>query len=398
MRPYGASKHRKRKPALPRPISLAAATASLNAWIEVDLDRLGGNVAALRRALGPGVEIIAVVKGNAYGHGAAPTARALVELGVERLAVAYMPEAVALRQAGIEAPIIVLEHSFASDAAAACAHGIAVTVHSRQLADALSAEAVRGGLPATVHIKVDTGLRRFGVLPDDAMELAKYCRNLPGIQVEGLFTHMANADEADDSFAETQRARFEWVLHQLEWVPYSHAANSATALRRPELRLHGVRIGLAQYGLPPPNTPDPGLQPTLSLKARVARVVEVAPGEGVAYGLTWRATRPSRLALVPVGYADGWRRSLGNAGHVLIAGQRCPMAGRVMMDQFLVDITDTPPGVTEGDEVVLLGEQGQLRITAGGVAALEGTISWEVLAALTSRLPRLYVRGGMVVE
>jgi alanine racemase len=151
------------------------------------------------------------------------------------------------------------------------------------------------------------------------------------------------------------------------------------------------------HGLPPPNTPDPGLRPTLSLKARVARVVDVAPGEGVAYGLTWRAERASRLALVPVGYADGWRRSLGNRGEVLIAGRRCPMAGRVMMDQFLVDITLLIDSVNEGDEVVLLGEQGDQRITADEVAAWEGTISWEVLAALTARLPRLYVRGGEVV-
>jgi alanine racemase len=157
-----------------------------------------------------------------------------------------------------------------------------------------------------------------------------------------------------------------------------------------------VRIGLALYGLPPPNTPNPGLQPTLSVRARVARVVTVAKGEGVAYGLTWRAPQESRLALVPVGYADGWRRALGNTGEVLVGGRRCPMRGRVMMDQFLVDVTALPD-VAEGDAVVLLGEQGTERISADDVAALEGTISWEVLAALTGRLPRLYTRGGLVV-
>ena len=358
----------------------------------MDLDRLATNVAALRTAIGPGVEIIAIVKGNAYGHGSVAIAQELVALGVERLAVAYMPEAIALREAGINAPLLVLEHSFPADAAAAVSDDIALTVHARALAGALSAAATARGRPARVHIKVDTGLRRFGVMPGVAIELAEYCRDLPGVEVEGLFTHMANADEPDDSFAEAQRRRFEDTVKKLAWIPYRHAANSATALRRGELRFHGVRIGLALHGLPPPNTPDPGLQPTMSLKARVARVLHVEPGEGVAYGLTWRAQRPSTLALVPVGYADGWRRALGNRGEVLVGGRRCPMVGRVMMDQFLIDITLVRGQVSEGDEVVLLGEQDGERITADEVATLEETISWEVLAALTARLPRLYVR------
>jgi alanine racemase len=311
--------------------------------------------------------------------------------------VAYAPEAIALREAGIDTPLLALEHSFATDGPALVAHDIAATVHSRALADALSGAAVEAGRVARVHIKVDTGLRRFGAMPAEAVALAEYCRGLPGIAVEGLFTHMANADEPDDSFSEVQQGRFAEVAAALDWIPYRHAANSATALRRDALRFNGVRIGLAMHGLPPPNTPDPGLQPTLSLKARVARVVDVAAGEGVAYGLTWRAERTSRLALVPVGYADGWRRSLGNRGEVLIAGRRCRMVGRVMMDQFLVDITSLETRVNEGDEVVLLGGEASAKITADEVAAWEGTISWEVLAALTARLPRLYVRGGMVL-
>lgn len=372
-------------------------TAGLNAWIEVDLDRLGQNIHALRTAIGSDTEFIAIVKGNAYGHGAVEVSRALIAEGVERLAVAYLPEAVALRRAGIEASLLVLEHSFTSDATAAAEHDIAVTVHDRRLADALSREATDRGQKVTVHIKVDTGLRRFGVMPAEAVALAEYCRELPGLMVEGLFTHMANADEVDDSFADVQHERFAAVAAELDWIPYRHAANSATALRRGELRFQGVRIGLALHGVPPPNTPDPGLLPTLSVKARVARIVEVDTGEGVAYGLTWQAPRPSRLALVPVGYADGWRRALGNRGEVLIGNERCPMRGRVMMDQFLADVTDVATPVAEGDEVVLLGEQGNERIPADEVAALEETISWEVLAALTGRLPRIYTRGGDVV-
>lgn len=367
------------------------ATTSLNAWVEIDLARLEHNVAALRKAIGRGVEIIGIVKGNAYGHGAVEVARALSAAGVERLAVAYMPEAVALRQAGLRAPVVVLEHSFPGDSEAACDLDIAVTVHSRELAEALSRAAITTGRTARVHIKVDTGLRRFGVMPPESVELAEYCRALPGIEVEGLFTHMANADEEDDSFSDVQHERFQQVAERLSWIPYRHAANSATALRRDHLRFHGVRIGIALHGIVPPNTPDPGLSSTLSLKARVARLVELETGEGVAYGLTWRAPRPSKLALVPVGYADGWRRALGNRGEVLIGGRRCPMVGRVMMDQFLADVTGVSQPVAEGDEVVLIGEQGGERITADEIAALEDTISWEVVAALTGRLPRIYV-------
>ncbi len=208
---------------------------------------------------------------------------------------------------------------------------------------------------------------------------------------------MANADEADDSFAELQHAVFREAERRLPWIRYRHTANSATALRRPDLQYEGVRLGLALHGILPPNSPPPpeGLKPVLSLKARLARVAELPPGDGVSYGLTWRAQRPSRVGLVPVGYADGWRRSLGNRGHVLVAGQRCPIIGRVAMDQFLADVTDVP-SAAEGTEVVLLGRQRDDEITVDEIAALEDTISWEVTAALQARLPRIAHREGHV--
>jgi len=208
---------------------------------------------------------------------------------------------------------------------------------------------------------------------------------------------MANADEADDSFAETQHAVFREAERRLPWIRYRHTANSATALRRGNLHYEGVRLGLALHGILPPNSPPPpgGLRPVLSLKARLARVAELAPGEGVSYGLTWRAERPSRVGLVPVGYADGWRRSLGNRGHVLIAGRRSPIIGRVAMDQFLVDVTELP-SAAEGTEVVLLGRQGDEQITVDEIAALEDTISWDVTASLQARLPRIAHRVGVV--
>jgi len=374
---------------------LDSATRELNSWIEIDLDALDANVAAVRTAVGPGVEIIAVVKANAYGAGVEGIAPALEHAGVERFAVVWPSEAVALRELGVTRPIVVLGHAFPGDARAAVLRDITLTVNSSELARALSAAAVAEGRQAKVHVKVDSGLHRFGLDVDDAVALAKAMHQMPGIEVEGLTTHMANADEADDSFAERQHAVFAAAAARLPWIPYRHTANSATALRRRELRYDGVRVGLALHGVLPPNSPAPGFQPILSLKAHVARVAEVGEGEGVSYGLTWRAERPSRVALIPVGYADGWQRSHSNTGAVLVRDQRCPTAGRICMDQFLVDVTDVP-AVREGDEAVLIGHQGSACIGADEVAEAAGTITWEVFAALQARLPRLYHRAGHV--
>ena len=376
------------------PVTLESATCSRNAWLELDLDALVHNVASLRATLGP-VELIAVVKANAYGAGIEGIAPALEAAGVTRFAVVWPSEAVALRKLGISAQVLVLGHAFPADAEQAVANDITLICHSLELGRALSDAAVHQQKPAKVHVKVDTGLHRFGTTLTEAVALAEALRALPGIEVEGLTTHMANADEADDSFADVQHAVFAEAVRLLPWIPYRHTANSATALRRQELRYEGVRVGLAIHGLFPANTSGPDLRPVLSLKAHLARVAEVAPGEGVSYGLTWRAQRQSKVGLVPVGYADGWHRALGNAGYVLVGGQRCPMVGRVCMDQFLVDVTDVP-GAKEGDEAVLIGTQGAERISTDDVAARAGTISWDVLASLQARLPRLYHRSGVV--
>ena len=378
-----------------RHLTVDQATQERNSWLELDLDATTANLAALRAQIGPGVEVIAVVKANAYGHGVVGIAPALEAAGVERFAVVWPSEALALRDLGITRPIIVLSHAFPGDASAAVVNDITLTVHSLELGQALSRAAVVAGKTATVHVKIDTGLHRFGVTVDEGVALAGALRQLPGLEVEGLSTHMANADEVDDSFAEVQHERFAEAAERLPWVRYHHTANSATALRRGEMRYEGVRLGLSLHGILPPNTPGPGLQPVLSLKARLARVADVAPGDGVSYGLAWRARRRSRVGLVPVGYADGWKRSLGGKGEVLVHGQRCPIVGRVAMDHFLVDVTALP-GVAEGDEAVLIGAQGSECITANEVAALTGTISWDVLASLQSRLPRIFHRSGVV--
>ncbi|MEO9256720.1 MAG: alanine racemase [Tepidiformaceae bacterium] len=377
------------------PASLAEATSARNAWLELELDALDTNVRVLRERIGPKVELVAVVKANAYGAGAAGLAPALELAGVDRFAVVWPAEARALREYGVTRPILVLGHSFPADAEMAVGHDITLICHSLELGRAIAAAARDLGKTAKVHVKVDTGLHRFGLRLDEAVALAEALRALPGLEVEGLTTHMANGDEADDSFDDEQHALFAEAARRLPWIPYRHTANSATALRREELRYEGVRVGLALHGVLPANTPETAVRPVLALKARLARVSAVPPGEGVSYGLTWRAERPSRVGLVPVGYADGWRRSLGNTGRVLIHGQSCPMVGRVCMDQFLVDVTDVPDAV-EGDEAVLIGSQGTERIGADEVAETTGTISWDVMASLQARLPRIYHRSGRV--
>lgn len=376
---------------------LASATKALNAWLEIDLDALDHNVGQLRALLGPGVELIAVVKANAYGAGVEGIAPALGAAGVDRFATVWVREAVELRRSGVTRPILVLGHAFPEDAAAAIRDELTLTVHSRELAEALDREARAAGTVATVNIHVDTGLRREGLVPQEAVALAHHIEGLSAVRVAALSTHMANADEADDSYSDVQEAAFAEVLKELPGVALVHTANTATAARRPESRHRGVRIGLALHGAQPENTPPLQLRPVLSLKARVARVVDVAKGEGVSYGLTWRASGPGTCALVPVGYGDGWRRTLGNRGAVLIGGERRPIRGRVCMDQFLADVTGDAT-VAEGDEVVLIGAQGSGRITVEEVADQAGTIPWDVLASLQARLPRVFHRGGVVTR
>lgn len=376
-------------------ISLAEATRSRNAWIEIDLDALEHNVATIRRALTPGTEIIAVVKANAYGAGVAGMGPALEAAGLERFAVVWPAEGVALRGLGIRRPIVVLGHAYPADADAAVANDLTLTCHSLELGKAISAAALTQKRPAKVHLKIDTGLHRFGVTLDEGIVLAEALRELPALEVEGLTTHMANADEPDDSFSALQHERFAMVAERLSWIPYRHTANSATTLRRKEMHYSGVRTGIALHGVQPANTPALDLRPILSVKARVARVVDVGPGEGVSYGLRWEASRRSRVALVPVGYGDGWRRSLGNRGAVIIGGARRAMVGTLCMDQFLADVTDGGD-VREGDEVVLIGQQGHERIGASEVAALAGTIPWDVFASLQARLPRIFHRASRV--
>jgi alanine racemase len=366
-------------------------------WAEVDLDAVAGNVRLLKGQAN-GAALMAVVKANGYGHGAVAVARAALAAGADRLGVICVDEGEQLRRAGIAAPILVMGHTPATDAARLVDLSLTATVASRETAEALAHAATQRGVRLAVHLKVDTGLNRYGFAPADALALADWLRDLASLEVEGLFTHFASADEADKGYTLEQYGRFRQVAEELHWVPIRHVANTATLLDMPDLSLDMVRPGLGVYGLYPSGEVrrDLGLAPALSLKSRIVRLTALAPGDCVSYGRTWRAPRPSLIGLVMCGYADGLPRSLSSRGNVLVRGRRAPIVGRVCMDMCMVDVTDVPD-VAADDEVVLIGCQGEEEITADEVAALAGTISYEILCSISARVPRLYLRAGEVV-
>jgi len=367
-------------------------------WAEVDLDAVARNTRLLKGQAN-GAALLAVVKANAYGHGAVAVARAALAAGADRLGVICVDEGEQLRRAGIAAPILVMGHTPATDAARLVDFSLTGTVASRETAEALARAAAQRGVRLAVHVKVDTGLNRYGFTPTEALALSDWLRDLPSLEVEGLFTHFASADEPDKGYTLDQYARFRQVAEGLGWAPIRHVSNTATVLDMPDLSLEMVRPGLGIYGLYPCGVVrrDLGLAPALSLKSRIVRLTALAPGDPVGYGRTWRAARPSLIGLVMCGYADGLPRSLSSRGSALVRGQRAPIVGRVCMDMCMVDVTDVPD-VATGDEVVLIGCQGEEEISADEVADLAGTISYEILCGITARVPRLYLRAGDVVS
>ena len=372
-------------------------------WAETDLDAIAFNVHAFKRHVGQAVEVIAVVKANAYGHGAVPVARAALEAGATRLGVHRAIEGVELRRAGLAAPILVMGYTPPSGAAMMVQHDLTPSLITREFAEAVSAEAVRAGKEVPLHVKVDTGMSRYGLMPGEVVGFARGLTALPGVKLEGLFTHFATADAADQTHVRHQLETFRQVLAALEsagiCIPLRHAANSAATMRLPEAHFDAVRPGIAMYGLDPSDEWPPvfEIRPALTLKSRVSRVRELPPGSGISYGRTFVTERPMRVALVPVGYGDGYHRVLSNKSSVLIRGQRAPIRGRVCMDQFVVDVSGIP-NVQQDDEVVLVGRQGETQIRAEEVARLAGTINYEVTTSLLPRVTRVYLRGGQVVS
>jgi len=363
-------------------------------WIEIDLSAVEGNVKALRTATG--VPIMAVVKANGYGHGAVEISQAALAAGASWLAVSCAEEALVLREAGISVPILVLGMVTAQEADEAIAAGLSLTVYCRESAELYSQRASALGRSVNVHLKVDTGMGRLGTLPGKpSLELAQSITAMPAVHLEGVFTHLACADEEHPAPTVDQLAKFNATLQALKesgirpaWI---HAANSAAALAFPQARFNIVRTGVAVYGVHPSDQvmlPD-AFRPALSWKARLVSCKVLPPGWGVSYGMEYHTTGEETVGVIPVGYADGWRRSRPNI--VLLGGQRTPVIGRVCMDQCMIRL---PRDASLGTEVVLIGRQNGEEIRVEEVAKRWGTINYEVITGISARMPRVYVRNG----
>jgi alanine racemase len=361
-------------------------------WVEINLNAIANNVRLLAQMVAP-AKIMAVLKADAYGHGMVKVARTALNNGIAWIGVATLGEAITLRQAGIEIPILVMSYMPAWQAHEAILHNVRATIFNRELAQAFSRAAADLNQTACVHVKVDTGMGRLGLLPDDVIPFLQSI-DLSGLKVEGMYTHFATADETDLSHAQEQLRRFQALVKQLDEARLRpllvHAANTAALLNLPEAHFDMVRPGIGLYGLPPSaDTPLPeGFRPALTFKSTVGQVKTLPPDSPVGYGATYRTKGEETIAIIPVGYADGFRRAPRTWHEVLVKGQRAPLVGRVSMDQAAINVTHIP-NVRQGDEVVLIGQQGNETITAEEVAENLGTINYEVVSGLLARIPRV---------
>jgi alanine racemase len=378
-------------------------TSNVNlTWAEVDLGAIAHNTRELKRLVGEKTELMAVVKANGYGHGAVPVAKAVLGNGASSLAVHRTLEGVQLRQAGITAPVLIMGYTLPAEAETIVRWDLTPTVNTPEQAQVLSSTASHQGRALPIHVKVDTGLGRFGLLPEEVVDFVRVVSELPGLTLEGIYTHFAMADAVDKAYTLQQFEIYLEVVKRLEeagfTIPIKHVASSAATLDLPETHLDVVRCGIALYGLRPSSEVEPTipLRPAMALKSRVARVRTLPAGSSISYGCTYTTREPTRVALVPVGYGDGYHRLISNRGQVLVRGQRAPIVGRVCMDQFVVQVSDIP-NVQQDDEVVLLGRQGDDEISAEEVATWAGTINYEVTTSILPRVTRVYLKGGQVV-
>ncbi len=365
------------------------------ARLEISLNAISHNLGVVRSLVGDGVRVIAVVKAEAYGHGALRAAHACRRAGADMLAVALVEEGIALRQQGILTPILVMGAFLPSQAQEFVAWRLTPAVMSLEQATALSAAAHRLRVELSAHLKVDTGMSRGGLRHDSLRELLPQLAALPALRYEGIMSHLADPANSAE-FTDRQRKLFADAVAQvtavLGPVPYQHLAASAAICCRPDCHFTAVRPGNMLYGAleDVPTKGRPPLRPAMALKACIALLKPALAGEVVSYGCTYRVPRDTTLAVVPVGYADGYPRALSSQAEALVGGQRCPLVGRVCMDSVMVDVGGVPT-CRVGDEVVLLGRQGEETITVEELARRAGTITQEIMARMGSRLPRVYM-------
>jgi alanine racemase len=379
-------------------------------WAEVDLKAYAHNIRELRRITRTGARLMAVVKANGYGHGAVEVAREALQNGAEYLGVARIHEGVQLREAGLEAPILIFGYSSPESAPILIEHQLTQTVYSAATAEALSRQAARRGKKIKVHIKVDSGMGRLGLLLDtpaggspeggpaaDPIDDVAAISRLADLEVEGIFTHFATADSADKSYANRQLERFRDFLSQIDRAgllpAVKHAANSGALIDMPDSHLDMVRPGIATYGLYPSdevNQSHIDLKPVMALKSRIIHLKKVPAGFHISYGITHRTKTPTTIATVPVGYADGLNRLLSSRGHMLVHGRKVPIVGRVCMDLTMLDVGALSGAAIE-DEVVVFGRQAGETITADEIAASLNTINYEIVTSIAGRVPRVYL-------
>ncbi|MDX2043297.1 MAG: alanine racemase [Acidobacteriota bacterium] len=367
-------------------------------WAEISLSALIENYRTLKRQLTGNAQLMAIVKANAYGHGAVECARALAEFGADWFGVALVEEGIELRQAGIKRPVFCLGGFWRTQGELILAHDLTPALFRMDLAEELNARATEAGRIVNFHLKVDTGMGRLGVPFSNLIEFARALKQFEHLKLDGVMTHFADADGIETDYTESQIRRFEEsvvMLRELGFQPtWRHAANSAGLHAFPQAHGNLARAGAAMYGLTrdvlSPRLTPPLLRPVMALKSRIVMLKTVHAGTALGYGCSFITERESKIATLPVGYADGFRRALSNKGRVLIRGQFAPVVGRVSMDLTMIDVTDVP-GVELGDEATLLGKQDNLKIVAEDLAEQIGTISYEIVTGISARVPRQYI-------
>ena len=375
-------------------------------YAEIDLDAIAYNMEQMRKRIGGDAKLIAVVKTDGYGHGAVPIAEMFEEFSyVWGYAVACLEEAVELREHGIKKPVLVLGCVFPDQYEDMLYYDIRPAVYTEEMAGAISETAVRLGKTANLHIKIDTGMGRIGFpVCEESADIIERISHLPNVRLEGMFTHFAKADETDKSYTMTQHERFMWMKEQIERrgvsIRYFDCDNSAGIIDLPDMRHDLARAGISTYGMYPSDEVKKeavDLKPALRLVSHVTYVKEVAAGTPISYGGTFVAPEKMKVATIPVGYGDGYPRSLSNKGYVLIHGKRARILGRVCMDQFMVDVTDIPE-TKFMDQVILVGQDGSEHIMVEDLSALSGRFNYEFVCCLGKRIPRVYKRFGKITE
>jgi len=374
------------------------------AWAEVNLDCIEHNIKEIKRYVGKKTSVMAVVKADAYGHGVMQTAKTLLNNGADCLAVSMLDEALQLRNNGIEAPILVLSYTDPKRADEIVINNITQTIFSHDLAIALSDASERLGKRVKIHIKIDTGMTRVGFMPGySAVKNVVQISQLPGLILEGLYTHFASADETDKTYTKMQFEKFTSIWNELNrigiFIPIKHVANSAAIIDCPEMHLNMVRPGVILYGLYPSsdvNRAAINLKPAMTLKANVILVKAVEKNISISYGRIFTTKRESKIATLPIGYADGYSRTLSEKARVLINGEYANVVGRICMDQCMIDVTDIKHNVLTGDEVVLFGAQKDKSISIEEISEKTGTINYETVCIIGKRIPRVYLSGGKI--